>query len=68
MIEVGLCRSCKNHRVVRSRRGPKYYLCELAASDPRFPKYPPLPVVECEGYVPGGEDPWEQLQREEGSE
>ncbi len=25
-------------------------LCELSASDPRFPKYPALPVIQCSGY------------------
>jgi len=25
-------------------------LCELALVDPRFPKYPRLPVLACDGY------------------
>jgi len=29
-----------------------FYLCELSATDPAFPKYPQLPVVECSGHTP----------------
>jgi hypothetical protein len=25
--------------------------CGLADTDPRFPRYPPLPVRNCDGYV-----------------
>lgn len=25
-------------------------LCELSKTDPRFPKYPRLPVLACPGY------------------
>ena len=25
-------------------------LCALAATDPRFRKYPPLPVLQCAGF------------------
>jgi mannose-6-phosphate isomerase-like protein (cupin superfamily) len=27
-----------------------FYLCALSAGDPRFPKYPRLPVLHCAGY------------------
>ena len=27
-----------------------FILCELSVTDPRFPKYPRLPVLSCEGY------------------
>lgn len=48
---VGLCSVCINARVVLSGRGSRFYLCELAAVDPRFRKYPSLPVVRCPGFV-----------------
>jgi hypothetical protein len=56
---------------VDSARGSSFVLCALAAEDPRFPKYPRLPVIRCAGYErragadpraeraynPGGGDP-----------
>jgi hypothetical protein len=27
-------------------------MCLLSKSDPRFAKYPPLPVARCEGFAP----------------
>ncbi|MCA1554416.1 MAG: hypothetical protein LC737_08560 [Chloroflexi bacterium] len=49
---VGLCRTCLNHRVITSSKGSNFYLCALSERDPRFPKYPRLPVVRCDGYDP----------------
>ena len=48
---VGLCLDCLNVKVVRSDRGSTFYSCRLSASDPRFPKYPRLPVLSCSGYL-----------------
>lgn len=50
--KVGLCEKCKNVRVIVSDRGSRFYLCELSKSDPKFPKYPRLPVLQCAGYQP----------------
>ncbi|MGA3044523.1 MAG: hypothetical protein ABSF54_27435 [Bryobacteraceae bacterium] len=47
---VGLCATCAHVEIVRSDRGSVFYLCKLSASDPRFPKYPRLPVLSCIGY------------------
>jgi len=47
---VGLCATCKHVRVVRSDRGSVFYQCKLAATDPRFPQYPALPVLVCAGF------------------
>ncbi len=49
-LRVGLCAACRHARRLESDRGSVFWRCELSATDPRFPKYPPLPVVECEGY------------------
>jgi hypothetical protein len=48
--EAGLCGSCVHARSVRSSRGSTFVLCGLHASDPRFAKYPPLPVRVCTGH------------------
>jgi hypothetical protein len=52
MADAGLCASCQHVRLIRSDRGSVFYQCTLSASDPRFPKYPRLPVLRCEGYTP----------------
>ena len=50
--QVGLCESCRHARRIESDRGSTFYLCELSSCDPRFPKYPALPVIQCLGYSP----------------
>ena len=45
-----LCRSCKHVRQITSGTGSTFYLCLLAQADQRFRKYPPQPVVRCEGH------------------
>jgi hypothetical protein len=37
-------------RAVTNRRGSTFYRCALAETDPRFVRYPPLPVLVCPGY------------------
>jgi hypothetical protein len=46
----GLCATCTHMRRITSDRGSVFYLCELSKIDPHFPKYPPLPVLNCTGY------------------
>jgi hypothetical protein len=53
---AGLCARCAHALVIRNDRGSRFYLCRLAASDPRFAKYPSLPVRRCSGFVPSPED------------
>jgi hypothetical protein len=47
----GLCAICVNVRIVESGKGSRFYLCKLSAVDPRFPKYPGLPVLSCVGFA-----------------
>lgn len=51
--DPGLCGGCGNARIVETRTGSRFFLCRLAAVDPRFPRYPRLPVLLCAGYVAG---------------
>jgi hypothetical protein len=46
----GLCADCLNARKIASSKGSEFLLCELSKFDPRFPKYPRLPVLSCSGY------------------
>jgi hypothetical protein len=48
--KIGLCRACRHARLTSNQRGSKFYLCRLSENNPRFPKYPRLPVLACEGY------------------
>jgi hypothetical protein len=49
---AGLCEACAHAQIVTSSRGSRFYLCRLSFSDPRYPRYPPLPVLACKGYTP----------------
>ena len=62
---VGLCGRCRHRRLVRNRRGSTFHMCERSSTDARYPKYPPLPVLRCEGYEEADPDPWEEYAREE---
>ena len=47
---AGLCETCVHALKISSSRESIFYLCEVAAVDPAFPKYPRLPVLQCGGY------------------
>ena len=47
---VGLCRRCVHARQVPSRTAV-YWRCTLAETDPRFERYPRLPILTCAGFV-----------------
>jgi hypothetical protein len=49
---AGLCAAGRHRRVIVSDRGSRFLQCALAAVDPRFPRYPRLPVIACDGYAP----------------
>jgi hypothetical protein len=49
---AGLCATCAHARRVTSARGSVFVLCERSRSDPRYPKYPLLPVLRCHGHEP----------------
>jgi hypothetical protein len=48
---AGQCADCRFARVYRSDRGAVFYQCAKSFEDPRFPKYPRLPVHDCPGYA-----------------
>jgi hypothetical protein len=59
-VSPGLCGTCAHARTVVSGKGSTFYMCRLAAVDPTFRKYPPLPVLSCRGHQEkgaGGDDP-----------
>ena len=47
---IGLCAQCCHAESIESAKGSTFYLCGLSKTDPRFPKYPRLPVLSCAGF------------------
>jgi len=54
---VGLCARCRHAQRVRSGKGSVFFLCRMSQVDPRFPKYPNLPVRACAGFEEEGRGP-----------
>ncbi|PYX75520.1 MAG: hypothetical protein DMG78_04055 [Acidobacteria bacterium] len=50
VTHVGLCADCRFVRRIESDRRSIFYMCQRSATDPSFPKYPRLPVLQCAGY------------------
>jgi len=49
-MNAGLCENCRYVKRLANNRGSVFYMCEKASSDPRFPRYPRLPVLRCTGF------------------
>jgi len=54
-VPPGLCGGCRHSRRIETRAGSIFWLCERAATDPTFPRYPALPVLSCRGFEPAPE-------------
>lgn len=37
-------------REIITPKGSRFLLCQLSQSDADYPRYPPQPIVQCEGY------------------
>jgi hypothetical protein len=48
-MNPSLCETCQNMRENRTARS-RFLLCELSFTSAAYPKYPPQPVVRCDGY------------------
>jgi hypothetical protein len=46
---AGLCDRCAYQQLVETSRST-FSLCRRSRDDPRYPKYPPIPIVRCAGY------------------
>ena len=55
-MRSGLCDSCRHQKLIKNPRGSTFSRCERSKTDKRYPKYPRLPVVECEGWERRDED------------
>ena len=54
-VPNGLCLDCIHLRLLHSGRS-RFVRCFLAESDPDYPRYPVLPVVDCAGHGPWEDD------------
>jgi len=48
---AGLCAGCRHAETLASPRST-FLRCGRAATDPRYPRYPALPVRACPGFEP----------------
>jgi len=57
---AGLCNSCVHAHPIHSSKGSTFIRCDLSFTDSRFPRYPTLPVLRCDGYKEVGalRRPW----------
>jgi hypothetical protein len=46
----GLCDSCEHQQIVRNTRGSSFSQCLRSRTDPAYPRYPRLPVLDCPGH------------------
>jgi hypothetical protein len=51
-----LCETCRHVRVVTTPKRSRFLLCQLSQRNDEYPKYPPQPVVMCDGYEPRDKD------------
>jgi hypothetical protein len=49
-VQAGLCDNCRHQKIIRNTRGSSFSLCQRSKTEPEFPRYPRLPVVECKGF------------------
>ncbi len=48
---AGLCASCRHARVTHNHRGHDFWRCGRSDVDPRFARYPRMPVRRCAGHA-----------------
>lgn len=49
-MSPSLCEHCLHMQEVISGKGSRFLLCRKSQQDPRFPKYPPQPMLRCIGF------------------
>jgi len=49
-VDAGLCGHCRWAQRIESAKGSQFIRCTRSGEDPRFRKYPPLPMLTCAGF------------------
>ena len=52
IVEYRRCASSIHAELIESSKGASFVLCRLSYEDPRFARYPRLPVLACDGHAP----------------
>jgi hypothetical protein len=52
---AGICANCR-HRELKASDRSVFLRCRRADDEPRFPRYPPLPVLACPGWQAGWQE------------
>ncbi|MEM9189256.1 MAG: hypothetical protein AAGF12_08775 [Myxococcota bacterium] len=47
---TGLCGDCVHCKRIETKRGSVFFQCLRAKTDPKYQKYPSLPVRSCPGH------------------
>ena len=47
---AGLCATCSHGKQQLTKRGSQFWRCLLSDANPQFPRYPALPVGQCDGF------------------
>jgi hypothetical protein len=45
-----LCEKCALMREIITPKGSRFLLCQLSKTNRAYQKYPPQPVIRCDGY------------------
>lgn len=45
-----LCEFCELMSAIVSGKGSRFLMCQKSVADKRFPKYPPQPIIQCDGF------------------
>ena len=52
--QLGLCEKCAHARRIAHPRGEAdYWRCDVSERDTRYPRFPRLPVLQCDAYEEG---------------
>ena len=49
-MNAGLCETCRHVKKLSNAKGSTFYMCQRAETDPKYTRYPRLPVQKCEGH------------------
>jgi hypothetical protein len=49
-VQIGLCATCRHVKTLASPKASVFYMCMKSDTDPKFRRYPALPVLKCSGY------------------
>ncbi len=49
-MKASVCEFCLHTKEVISGKSSRFLMCQKSSVDKRFAKYPPQPVIRCDGF------------------